>query len=433
MATFIIKGGKRLRGSIETTAGKNAPVALLCASLLIKDTVVLANMTRVEEVERILEILKSIGVRYRWLGARTLWLDTSDPIHLGAIDREACEATRASLLLLGSLAKRVRAYKLYKSGGCKLGNRTIRPHLFALQKLGVEINFRSDHYEVTNRPLRGQKVVMYESGDTATENAIMVAVLAKGKTVITFASANYMVLDLCYFLTAAGAKINGIGTTTLTITGVTRLHCVKRYAISPDPVDAMAWLSLAITTKSCLTVKHCPLQFLELELEKLSVMGQKYTIENRCLAKNGKIETADIKIIPSTLVSLPDKLYGRPFPGLNIDNVPLFVPLLTQAKGETLVHDWCYENRAVYYLELQKLGANILLLDPHRALVKGPTALKSNSLQCPLALRPAMAILIAMIAAKGRSYLHNTYVLERGYDDLLTRLQSIGVNIISEL
>ena len=191
----------------------------------------------------------------------------------------------------------------------------------------------------------------------------------------------------------------------------------------------MAWISLAVTTQSPLTIRHCPIQFLELELEKLSVMGQKYRLGKKRKAKNGKTDLVDVTIRPSTLSALPDKLYGRPFPGLNIDNVSLFVPLLTQAKGRTLVHDWCYENRALYYLELQKLGAKVTLLDPHRVFIEGPTPLIGNELICPNAIRPAMALLIAMIAAKGTSVLRNTYPIERAYEDLVGRLTHIGVSI----
>ncbi len=429
MSTFIIKGGKTLRGSIETSSGKNAPIAVLCAALLVKGTVVLKDMTRVEEVERMLEILKSIGVLYTWKDETTLYLDTRKNFTMKTIDKKACEITRASLLLMGALAAREPSYKLYHSGGCALGERTVLPHLLALQELGMKIDSKDGHYNVKTKKLKAGNIVMYESGDTATENAIMAAVLAPGVTKITMASANYMVQDVCFFLQKAGAKIAGVGTTTLTITGVRSLKSVKEYYISPDPVNAMAWISLAIATKSPLTIKHCPLPFLELELLKLKVMGQKFTLTNKRKSKNGRIPLADIKMTPSALTALPDKLYGRPFPGLNIDNVPLFLPILIQAKGTTLVHDWCYENRAIYYLELQKLGAKVTLLDPHRATVEGPTILKPNELDCPPAIRPGMAIFIAMLATKGKSVLHHCYPLERAYDDLLGRLKKVGAEI----
>lgn len=429
MSTFIVHGGTRLKGSIATNAGKNAPVALLCATLLVKGNVVLKDMTHVEEVDRILEILKSIGVVYEWKDASTLKLDTSGKLRMERVNRRACAATRSSLLLLGAMAHREKKYKLYKSGGCKLGARTVKPHLFALEKFGVQVISKSHYYEVTNTSLKGREIVMYESGDTPTENAIMAAVLATGTTTIKFASANYMVQDLCYFLQQAGARIEGIGTTTLIIKGVKSLHAVSAYHVSPDPVESMAWIALAIVTKSPLTITDCPLPFLELELEKLSVMGQKYRLTNRRKSKNGKFDIVDITIIPSPLIALPDKIDARPFPGLNIDNLPFFVPILTQAKGRTLVHDWVYENRALYYLEFQKLGAQVMLLDPHRALVEGPTPLKANEVICPPAIRPAMALLIGMIAAKGTSILRNAYWIERAYQDVVERLTAVGVNI----
>lgn len=432
MSKFIIHGGKKLAGSIETNAGKNSPVALLCAALLVKGEVVLKDMTHVEEVIRILEILKSIGVRFEWKSEHTLYLDTSGTLTMDAIDRRACEMTRSSLLLIGALAAREKSYKLYKSGGCKLGARTVRPHLYALAKLGVSVASKSAYYEVASKTLKGCHIVMYESGDTPTENAIMAAVCVSGVTTISFASANYMVQDLCYFLQASGAKIQGIGTTTLKITGVKSLKSVKEYYVSPDPVESMAWIALAITTKSPLMITNCPIAFLELELEKLSVMGQKYELTHRRKSKNGHFDIVDISIIPSKLMALPDKIDARPFPGLNIDNLPFFVPILTQAKGRTLVHDWVYENRALYYLEFQKLGANILLLDPHRVFVEGPTKLKGNEIICPPAIRPAMAILIGMIAGEGISVLRNAYWIERAYEDVVERLTALGARISRE-
>lgn len=428
MSKLIINGGKKLTGSLEVQTAKNSAVAILCASIMVQDRVLLKDVPQIEEVNRILELLSSIGVKIKKQGSN-IELDSSAKLNLKNIDKVACEKTRSSLLLLGALATREKEYKLYKSGGCKLGARTVRPHLYALQKLGIEVVSRFKYYEVKNKNLKGQEIVMYESGDTTTENAIMAAVLAEGKTVLKMASSNYMVQDLCYFLQTAGAKIKGIGTTTLEIVGVKKLKPVKKYEIMPDPIVAMTFLSVAITTKSNLTIKNCPLDFLELELAKLEVMGQKFNIKNKRKSKNGKFNIVDIEIIPSVLSSLPDKIYGRPFPGLNIDNLPFFVPILTQAKGRSLVHDWVYENRAIYYLELQKLGANITLLDPHRVWVEGPTTFLPNEIMCPASLRPAVNVLIGMLAAKGKSVLRNTYMIDRGYENLYEKLNKVGADI----
>lgn len=429
MSTYKIRGGNVLKGSIETTAGKNAPIAILCATLLIKGTTVLKNMTQVEEVHRMLELLESIGVTYEWKNNSTLLVDTSKKLDLNKIDRAACERMRISLLLFGALAARVKKFNVYRSGGCKLGERSVRPHVMALEELGIDFESHEGYFKVNASKLKAAEFVMYESGDTATENAIMAAVLAKGTTTIRFASANYMVQDLCYFLQKAGAKIKGVGTTTLVITGIKSLKSVTGYYLSPDPVDAMAWISLAIATKSSLVIKNCPLDFLELELLKLKVMGQEYKLVNKRFSQNKKLRVADIKIIPSSLHALPDKLYGRPFPGLNIDNVPLFLPILIMAKGQSMIHDWCYENRAIYYAEMKKLGANVLLLDPHRLLVEGPTKLSPATMNCPPAIRPGMAILIAMLAAKGESTLKDCYPIDRAYESLIKRLNAIGADI----
>lgn len=310
-----------------------------------------------------------------------------------------------------------------------MGERTVRSHLYALESFGVNVVSKSKFYEVKNSALRPATIVMYESGDTPTENAIMAAVLAPGKSIIRMASANYMVQDLCYFLAQAGAKIDGIGTTTLTINGVKNLKPVENYSIMPDPIVAMTFLSAAIVTDSHLTITNCPMDFLDLELYKLEKMGQKLLVKNERKYKTGEFRIADVEVWPSKLKALPDKIYGRPFPGLNIDNLPLFVPILAKAAGRTLVHDWAYENRSVYLLELQKLGASITLLDLHRAWVEGPTKFKPNEVVCPPALRPAVNVLICMLVAKGKSILRNTYVIDRGYENLYNILNKAGADI----
>ncbi|MFA7244952.1 MAG: UDP-N-acetylglucosamine 1-carboxyvinyltransferase [Candidatus Magasanikbacteria bacterium] len=432
MSKFVVEGGHELSGSLAVNTAKNSAVSILCASLMVKGEVVLYDMPRIEEVYRILEILESINVEVVWKDEHTLYLNTGKKLTMDKIDKKATEVTRSSLMLLGALAAREKEFKIYKSGGCRLGERTVKPHLFALEKFGVSVVSKAKYYDVKNKPLKSADIVMYESGDTPTENAIMAAVLAPGVTTIKFASSNYMVQDLCYFLQSAGAKIEGIGNTTLKITGVKKLNPIKKYHIIPDPIEAMTFIALAITTKSELTIKNCPLDFLELELEKLSVMGQKFQIKNKRKSLSGNFDVVDIKFLKSELKALPDKIYGRPFPGLNIDNLPLFVPILTQAKGRTLVHDWVYENRAIYFLDFQKLGANITLLDPHRVFVEGPTELKGNEFMCPPAIRPAVALLVAMIAASGKSVMRNSYTIERGYENLAERLATVGAKITHE-
>ncbi len=299
-----------------------------------------------------------------------------------------------------------------------------------MEDFGIKIKTTNDGFEMKVNELKPvENNVLYETGDTVTETALMAAAQTPGKTIIKMASANYMVQDLCFYLEKLGVKIKGIGTSTLEIRGKKKLKKNVIYEISEDPIEAMFFISLAITTKSELVIKRCPIEFLELELLKLKKMNQQFEILRKYKARNKKTKLVDIKIIPSKLVALEDKINALPFPGLNMDNLPFFVQIAMMTKGKTLIHDWVYENRAVYFTELNRLGGKITLIDSHRITVEGPTKLKSADLMSPPALRPAAIILVAMLGAKGKSILRGVYSINRGYEDLEERLQSIGADV----
>lgn len=425
---FKIEGGRKLSGSITTNASKNAAVALLCASLLNRGKTTLRNVPKIEEVYRILEVLASIGVSLRWQGS-DLTIQPPKKLDIKNIDKAAAVKTRSVLMLLGPLSHMFKSYQLPLAGGCKLGERTVRPHLYALENLGVGIVAHHDHYSVTAKKLRPAEVVLYESGDTVTENALMAAARIPGTTNIKLASSNYMVQDLCYYLRLLGVQIDRVGTSVINVKGKADLNKNVTFTLSEDPIESMMFLALAATTNSGITIKRCPIDFLRLELLKLEKMGLKFKISKAYKSGNNFTSLVDIRTYPSKLKALEEKLHPLPFPGLNIDNLPFFVPIATQAYGTTLIHDWVYENRAIYYLELNKLRANVILADPHRAYVKGPTQLRGAEVICPPALRPAALILIGMLAAKGQSILRHVYSINRGYEDLVTRLQKLGAKI----
>ncbi len=426
---FKIDGGRKLFGKVTVNTSKNAAVALLCASLLNKGKTVLKNLPKIEEVHRIIEVLTSIGASVKWQGSN-VEITGVDKINISAINKQAAVKTRSVLMLLGPLSHLLKEFNLPLAGGCKLGERTVRPHLFALEKLGVKIKTTHDHYEVSSVRLKSADVVLYEMGDTVTENVLMAASKISGVTTIKLASANYMVADLCHFLQKLGVKIEGIGTSTLKVHGKMYINQKCEFYLSEDPIEAMLFLSLAATTNSSITIERCPIDFLELELLKLEKMGFKYKILKKYKNYNGAANLVDIKTFPSKLVALEEKLHPLPsLAGINIDNLPFFVPIATQAKGTTLIHDWVYENRAIYYLELNKLRANIILADAHRVYIEGPTELRGEEVICPPALRPAAIILIAMLAAKGTSVLRNVYSINRGYENLVQRLKSLGAKI----
>ncbi|MDO8559493.1 MAG: UDP-N-acetylglucosamine 1-carboxyvinyltransferase [bacterium] len=428
MATYLINGGKRLSGTADVRTAKNSAVSAMCAALLTTDPLVIKMAPRIAEVDSMAKVLSSIGVKVRWRG-RNLELRAPTRLQLTRIDAVAAVRTRSVLLLLGSLLHRTSRFGIPRSGGCQLGRRTVLPHFYALEKFGVHIKTTHFAYQVQRGAIvRGADITMYESGDTPTENALFAAVLARGVTTITLASANYQVQDLCYLLTAMGAKIDGIGTTTLVVTGVRKLHGA-RYHLIPDPTEAIFWLSLSATTKSPLTIIGCPEDFLKLELLKLEKMGFACRVLRRYRSASGNFTLVDLRTKPGKLTALDDKIYGRPFPGLGIDNLPFFVPIASQARGTTLIHDWVFENRAIYYMEFAKLGAEIHLADPHRVFITGPTPLKGAEIMCPPALRPATILVIGMLAAKGRSVLRGTYSIDRGYEHLSARLRKLGADI----
>jgi len=423
-----IEGNKKLTGTIETNTSKNGAVGLLCASLLNRGTTTLHHMPRIEEVHRIIEVLQSIGVSVTWSGS-TVTITPPKKFNLKKIDIEAAKKTRSIVMFIGALIHTLPSFSLPQSGGCKLGSRTVKPHFFALEHFGVNIHTTETAFVVTTNKKPAEEIILYESGDTVTENTLFAAALTPTTTVIKYASANYMVQEICIFLQMCGVHIEGIGTTTLTVTGVETLNTNIEYTLSEDPTDSMFFIAAAIVTNSAITITRCPMDFLELELLKLEKMGLKYTKSKSYTSYNGHTRLVDISLKPSKLVALHEKVYARPYPGLNIDNLPFFAVIATQAEGQTLIHDWVYEKRAIYFTELDKLGADTVLADPHRIYITGPTPLRATELICPPALRPATILLIAMLGASGRSVLRNIYSINRGYENLVARLQSLGANI----
>jgi len=424
-----IKGGRKLKGTVITNTSKNCAMGLMAASLLNKGKTILRKVPHIEEVNRMIEVLRSLGVKVEWIKKSDLEIICPLKLKIKNLNKKSATKTRSIVMFMGPLIHEFKKFSLPQPGGCKLGLRTVRPHLFALEKLGVKIRTLNKSYEISHERIKPNKIVLYESGDTTTENILMAAARTKGQTTIKFASANYQVQDLCYFLTKLGVKIKGIGTTTLTVFGKPKIKTSVEYYVSEDPIESMFFLSVAATTNSTLTIKRCPIDFLELELLKLEKMGFNFKIIKKYKGKNNFTNLVDIKTFPSKLKALEEKIYARPFPGLNIDNLPFFVPVVTQAQGQTLIHDWVYEHRAIYYTELAKLGAKIILADPYRVYINGPTKLRATEIICPSALRPATIILIAMLKAQGTSILRNVYSINRGYEKLSERLNKIGAQI----
>ncbi|MHA7987014.1 helix-turn-helix domain-containing protein [Rathayibacter sp. CAU 1779] len=427
-----VQGGHKLSGSIAVNSSKNGAVALLCASLLNRGVTRLHRMARIVEVDRIIDVLRSLGASVTWSeDGETLEIIAPEELRLDAIDAAAARRTRSVLMFLGPLSGRFDSFRLPYAGGCDLGTRTVEPHLIALRPFGLSVNATGGWYQASvDRDKTGpRRIVLTERGDTVTENAILAAAAHDGETVIRNASPNYMVQDLCFFLELLGVRIDGIGTTTLRIVGKPEIDAEVDYWPSEDPVEAMSLLTAGIVTESTLSVTRAPIEFLEIELATLAEMGLKFEVSEEYPAANGRTRLVDITVHPSRLHAPIDKIHAMPFPGLNIDNLPFFVIIAAMAQGTTLIHDWVYEGRAIHLLDLTRLGASVTLRDPHRLDVTGPAHLSGAEVSCPPALRPAVVILIAMLAAKGESVLRNVDIIARGYESLQERLVSLGASI----
>jgi UDP-N-acetylglucosamine 1-carboxyvinyltransferase len=428
---YRIQGGKKLSGTVQTNISKNAAVALLAASLLNRGTTTLKKMPRIEEVKRLMEVMESIGISVVWNDNNDIVITSPEKFDVSNINRASAERTRSIALFIAPLSHYLKSFDLPAPAGCDLGKRSLGSHIDALRRLGIEItgNEETHTYHVEAQKLHTAEIVMFEASNTGTENTLMAAAKIDGTTTIKFASADYMVQDLCFFLEQCGVRIEGIGTSTLVVHGKSDINATITGTPSEDPMESMFFFSIAATTGSQLTVLRSPVDMLELELLTLESMGVSHMRGDSYLADNGKTRLMDITINPGVLVAPPDKISERPFPGINADNLPFFVPIATQAAGETLIHDWMYDGRAKYFTELNKLGANTELLDPHRVLVKGPTRLHGTDMTAPPALRPATMILIGMLAAEGESTLRNVYPINRGYADLAQRLRKLGAQI----
>ncbi|MFA6300640.1 MAG: helix-turn-helix domain-containing protein, partial [Nocardioides sp.] len=320
-----VTGPTTLSGSIDVKTSKNAGVALLCASLLNRGRTTLRKVARIEEVNRLLEVLNSLGVQTKWLNDENdLEIIPPKELDLTNMDEEAARRTRSVIMFLGPLLHRLDTFDLPYAGGCNLGTRTVEPHMSALRPFGLEVKATEGSYHAqVNRAIEPVRpIVLTERGDTVTENALMAAALHPGTTVIRNASSNYMVQDLCFYLQRLGVGVEGIGTTTLTVSGLAEINVDVDYSPSEDPIEAMSLLAAAIVTKSEITIRRVPIEFLEIELALLEEMGLNYDRTDEYVAANGNTRLVDLTTKPSELHAPLDKIHPMPFPGLNIDNLP---------------------------------------------------------------------------------------------------------------
>ena len=416
MQKLIINGGKPLRGTIDVKGSKNAATPILSACILTTEECFLENMPLVTDVLKMIQLLQSMGVETEWIGERKLRVKAGKNVDPEKMDFSIVGHMRSSILLLGSLLARFKKFKIKQPGGCLIGARPIGTHFDALEALGAKIISENGFYYFSTDRLVGKTIILKEFSVTATENLMMAATLAEGTTTIKIAAIEPHVQDLARFLNKMGAKIKGLGIHTIQIEGVKKLHGAF-HSIVPDYIEAGTFVIVAAATKGNAEINNIRTHELDLFFEKIKEMGVNLTIEKERVIVN-----------PASKFNAVRKIETRTYPGVPTDlQAPLAV-LATQAEGTTLIHDTLYEGRLAYVNELNKMGANATICDPHRALITGPTPLFGQSITS-FDLRAGATLIIAALLAEGQSIIDKAEQIDRGYEKIEERLKNLGADI----
>jgi UDP-N-acetylglucosamine 1-carboxyvinyltransferase len=421
MEKFLIEGGTPLSGVMTPSGNKNAALPLLAACLLTDEPVVLRNVPDIQDVQTMRKLIMSLGVEITELD-RSTWRVQARQVIPTALDPDLCRKIRASILLAGPVTARAGELHLPPPGGDVIGRRRVDTHMLAIQKLGAEINYdRTFHFRAAQ--LHGADILLDEASVTASENAIMAATLAKGPSVIRNAASEPHIQELCHFLNSLGAKIENIGSNTLHIEGVDKLHGGE-FTIGPDYLEVVSFIGAAAITHGSITIKNAGVQYLDmvrLVFERLGVCW-----ENRGDDIFVPAEQA-LEVEPDLGGMIPT-INVMPWPAFPTDLMSIAIVLGTQAKGTVLFHDWMYPSRMFFTDKLVSMGAQIVLCDPHRCIVQGPTQLAGEKMESP-DIRAGMALVLASLSAKGKSVIRNIGQIDRGYERVDEKLKSLGACI----
>ncbi len=421
MASFLVDGGRRLSGRIRPAGNKNAALPCLAATVLASEPVTLDNVPRIRDVETFLEIVTSVGAGVEWVGPNSITVDPRG-IVVEAIDRDLSERIRASLLLAGPLLARFGHVELPPPGGDVIGRRRMDTHFMAFEALGATVTLNGG-FSIRADALRGADMFLDEPSVTGTENAVMAAAMAPGRSRIRKGAAEPHVQDLCNLLNAMGARIGGIGTGILDIEGVRELKGT-RFAIGADHIETGSFIGLAAVTGSDLVIEGAPLAHLDSTLLSFQRLGVACSVEGADLRVHGDAE----HVIRQDAFGHVPKIDDGPWPAFPADLTSIALVTATQCRGTVLIHEKMFESRMYFTDKLVGLGASIILCDPHRAVVVGPCPLTGGVMESP-DIRAGMALLIAALGAEGRSRIKNIRQIERGYERIDERLRALGASI----
>ena len=422
MSQYIIQGSYPLRGRVRASGNKNAALPCIAAALLTDETVVLSNIPDIEDVGVMLSILGELGATVKRHEAPGTWEITTTNIKTSEVPGELARRIRASILLAGPLLARTGKVVLPPPGGDVIGRRRLDTHFLALSALGAQVEV-DGVFTIAANKLVGVEIFLDEASVTATENAIMAAVLAEGTTVIQNAASEPHVQDLCNLLIAMGARITGIGSNILTIDGVDRLNGAE-FKIGSDFMEVGSLIGLAAVTRSELEIEDASpahLKMTRLAFARLGIRWERDGEDIRIPAGQS------LRVVPDMGGMIP-KIDDAPWPGFPPDLTSIITVVATQVEGTVLIHEKMFDARMFFVDKLIAMGARIVLCDPHRAVISGPSRLTGSELTSP-DVRAGMAMVIAALCAEGTSVIHNVYQIERGYENLVGRLRGLGAQI----
>jgi UDP-N-acetylglucosamine 1-carboxyvinyltransferase len=421
MPKLIVQGGHALRGTIRPAGNKNAALPIIAACLLTDEEVILENVPEIRDVKTLLDLVSTLGAETEWIARNTVRVRAQD-ISASELDAEAAARIRASILLAGPMLARVGRMVLPPPGGDVIGRRRVDTHFLALARLGAVVE-ADRGYHLTTSGLQGADFFLDEPSVTATENAIMAAVLARGRTRIRNAAAEPHVQDLCKMLNTLGARISGIGTGTLEFEGVERLHG-GRYRIGSDHIEVGSFIGLAAVTRGEILIQDAAVEHLDSTLLCFERMGVRCEIRGTDLF----VPAQQDREVRMDLGGHIPKIDDGPWPAFPADLTSIALVVATQCRGTILIFEKMFESRMFFADKVISMGARIVLCDPHRAVVIGPSRLHAAVVESP-DIRAGMALLIAALGAEGESHLYNTGQIERGYERIDERLRQLGARI----
>ena len=421
MEKFIIEGGIPLRGEVTPSGNKNAALPILAACLLADEPVILRNVPQIRDVLDMRTLLESLGVQVETLGENT-WQLIVRTLHSADLDPDMCRRIRASILLAGPMLARTGELQIPPPGGDVIGRRRLDTHILALQALGAQVSYERT-LKFRTEKLVGAEILLDEASVTATENAIMAAVTAKGKTVIRNAASEPHVQELCHFLNSMGAEIKDIGSNTLHIDGVAQLHGTD-HTIGSDLLEVISFVGATVVTHGNVRIRNAGVQHLEMVSHIFRRMGVTWDVDGSDLLVS---ETQPRTIVPDMDGAVPE-VKTNVWPAFPTDLISIAITVATQMTGSILFHDWMFSGRMYFTDKLVGMGARIILCDPYRCLVQGPSILYAEKLESP-DIRAGMALLLATLAAKGQSTIRNVRQIDRGYEKVDEKMRMLGAKI----